>query len=131
MTQEEQDPFDVLSKALTEDREKAIDESNDVYALIKQKIDNFIKRSGRKLITEYKLQIVNPYRITGKVLIESKEYDEYIIKRKYVGKIRDFDVVIVTSKYYSSMGKSVLELTITAYKQTMNNEEITDEENNS
>jgi len=122
MSQEENNPFEELTKALTEDREKILKEVQEVYDLLTKEINDFLKRCGRQTTVEPSLEILNPYRITGKIIIESKEYDEYILKNKYVGKINDFELVITVSKYYSSIGKSVLELQITAYKP--NNENI-------
>ena len=127
MSQEQQhDAFEEIIKALTEDKENIIKEANEVYNLLKQKIDDLIKKTGRHTTVEPSLEIINPYRITGKVIIESEKYDEYVLKSKYTSKIKDFDLVITISKYYSSVGKNVLELSIIAYK-LMN--ENTGEEN--
>ena len=114
---QEQDIFEEIINALTKEREEGIRNVNEVYQLLKQKIDELIKRSGRKLITEPVLEISNVFRITGKVILESKEYDEFFLKGKYIGKIKDFDVVITPSIHHSSAGKKVIELNIVVYKE--------------
>jgi len=114
--EDESDPFDELARDLTEGRIEAMKEVNEVYTIIKEKIDNFIKKTGRKTTVEPHLEIIDLYHIEGKIIIVGEKYDEYIIKERYQGKIKDFDVTIITSKHYSSAG-AVIELYISAKKK--------------